>query len=136
MSSTESTLLLVSALVLVSCRGKPIVAIDHAWNVDFAKNACWSRKNSVNPCVGDPTPEVNDFERRLVTSFASEPACKDVLVIGPEGKTANEQYWLLMLDFQPGDSAQGWSIIQTDRHRAMRQGEGNPDQIATPSVTP
>jgi hypothetical protein len=122
----------VLSVVIISCtRQKPVVVIDHGWNVEFAKSACELRRDSGNPCVTDPTPEVIDFERRLITSFASEPGCSNVVVIGPAGKAGLEPYWSLMLDFGPGESSQNWSIVRIDRNRTtIRQGEGNPDHIA------
>jgi hypothetical protein len=130
---TRPILLLAIVVFSVACaKEKPIVVIDHRWNTDYAKNACWRMKDSETPCVGDPTVDVNEFESQLVTSFASDPTCSRVAVVGPRGKTGLEPYWLLMLDFMPGKSGQNWGIVHTaDGSRTrIREGGGDPKQIA------
>ena len=113
---------------------RPTVAINHWWNLDFAKNSCRNMKSSQDPCVGDPTIEVTDFEARLVTAFASEPGCAKVVLIGPSGKASLKPFWSLMIDFVPGKPAQDWTIVHTiDQHKQwtrIRKGEGKPDTIA------
>lgn len=126
-----SLIFLAGALALFSgcSREKPTVVIDHRWNADYAKESCRSLSH---PCVVDPTDEVYEFESQLVTSFASDPTCSGVAVVGPRGKTGLEPYWLLMLDFRAGESAQNWGIVHTlDGGRArIREGEGDPKRIA------
>ena len=120
---------------LIACaNNKPIVVIDHRWNIDYAKSAC---EHPGNPCVGDSAVDVNDFETRLITAFAAQPTCSNVIVIGPTGKIGLEPYWLLMLDFTPGSSDQSWSVVHTaDSQRTrIRKGNGDPDQIANSICT-
>lgn len=124
-------LLFVSlGLALISCsKERPIIAIDHKWNVDYAKEACRLRNDSDNPCVGDPIDDVSEFESHLVTSFASQSACSNVEVVSPNGKTGLEAYWLLMIDYTPGKPSQNWKIVHSADFRT-RQDEGDPDRIA------
>src|SRR5258708_14002453 len=108
--------LTVLLAVLFACIKKElIISIDDWWNVDYSKNACELRKTGDMPCVGDPVPELRDFEARMNTFFATDAACRGVALTNYQGprskpsKAASEPYsntdWSLTLDFHAGESS-------------------------------
>lgn len=132
--------LLSAFLLCFGCsRKKSIVTIDDWWNVDYVKNSCELRAANGTPCVGDPVSEVRDFELALRTFFSTDPACHEVLLtsfggpVSAPSKAASDANsnadWQLMFNFQPGESAQEWTMV----HRADNNtttGQGSAKEIA------
>jgi len=135
---TYTALLLSVSVLFFGCTNeKGIVVIDHWWNADYARNACWLMSNSDNPCVGDPAEEVRDFESRLASAFAADSSCGGVSIVSFENPTQSTAasrkalggpHWMLMMSFKPGESAQSWKVDGPD-HR-IREGKGDPNQMA------
>src|SRR5271165_7033279 len=92
--------LVMLALTLVAAKAKPIILIDHEWNVRYAKFACEKAKAE---CAGDPTLAVHMFEARITAAVALSTKCVGVnlvkLVAGRKvNNPTNEPTWFLKID--------------------------------------
>jgi len=87
-----------------------VVALDHAWNVDFARNACteaaaWHKENAgmisrfgcerlvsckpmttvAKACQRDPELQVREFEAALGAQFAQMEPCRSIRLVDAAG---------------------------------------------------
>jgi TIR domain len=84
--------------------------------------ACPEVMTIFRACVVDPTGRVADFEYELITELSANVQCKGVQLVkfdGPDAKRDKatteamlKPHWTVMLDFQPGDTKQPWSVVQ------------------------
>jgi hypothetical protein len=123
--ATSGSLAALLLIPFLGCKTKsilsakePTVLMDDWWNVDYAKQVCASKlQNHTDICIDDPTGEVRDYESQIETTFAADPNCHGLKMIGTNGPvfahgTINAD-WQMMLDYVPGDSKQNWTL--TDR---------------------
>ncbi len=65
-------------------------------------------------CTDDPTGEVRDYESQIATSFAADPTCHGLKLIGTNSPVFAQEgvdsEWQLMLDYVAGDSKQNWTV--------------------------
>jgi hypothetical protein len=149
-----------SAIVARAAPRNAAVVLDSWWSGDYATKACEQAKAPmdedtmsrirnfgcgavagcpeamahVSACMsGDPKLLASQFGDRLMTQFASSPACKGAAFAryyGPDGKepSAAEQalmrrpHWELSVDFFPGSAAQSWSLQYLGEEKVF-QGE-------------
>ena len=132
------TALLLLALVLGGCSKsqppQPVVVLDSWWNVDYAKNWC----NDSNPCTSDPVVGVNEFERDLITQFASQEACHSVKVLqlidpkSADSKVAealSNEHWNLSINFTVDKPSQEWQMVNLKKSAEVLKGNGTPSEI-------
>jgi hypothetical protein len=128
--------LLVAAALLTSRLVKrPVVVMDHWWNVAYATTGCEMRSKLHDACQHDPEAEVQDFEARVARHFTPSGDCGDVVLttITSKNKTELPQYadadLRLKVNFSPDDSEQSWSIVRPADDN-LTTGQGTPDEIA------
>jgi hypothetical protein len=86
----------------------------------------------------DPGGGIHDFLARLMTSFGASPGCKGIDVVnygGPDAPISREAekamsatHWSLMLDFDPGQPSQSWTLVGPKSQQL--DGKGNEGEIA------
>jgi len=105
------------------------VVMDSWWNVDFAKNNCGRRKGTENPCFGEPTGEVKDYELQISTAWAADSACRGLKLVGFDSaqtsRLDNEIEFQLMLDYVPGETKQSWTMTSRKTLKVVATGTDN-----------
>ena len=163
MKRTLACLLMVA--VLGGCsHPTPTVVLDGWWNTDYAKGECqsakaWQHQNAalisqvgcrrvasctemvpvVDACQFDNAGGVSDFQNKLATAFASNPACANVKFVvfagpGHASKAANAamkgRHWHLQFSFIPGAKMQSWSLTRLGQSSTSAEGNGSIEQVA------
>jgi len=107
--------------------------MDSWWNVDYARNGCAMRKSGVNPCLGDPTGEVKDYESQIATTWAADSVCQGLTLVGFDSHSDHETRgaieFQIMLDYVPGAANQSWTM--TSRKTLKVVATGTDDAKAT-----
>jgi hypothetical protein len=165
MNRSSALIVLISAVVLSGCsKSRPTVVLDGWSNRDFAKEYCshateWLKANAASiaqvgcqnfascpeltaiaeNCLGDPTPQVRDFETQLATEFATDPTCRDVNFVRFYDPAENNRaasaamakpHWSLSLQFAPGAKQQPWEMLRSPEYGGYTKGVGRPAEIA------
>jgi hypothetical protein len=122
--------LLVLALTPEAAKAKPIILIDHEWNVRYATFAC---ERAREECEEDPTLAVHIFEARITAAMARSTKCEGVEVVNGRkaNKPTSEPIWFLKIDdWELGKTRQPWSLnLAAEPH--LYEGRGNPEAVAS-----
>lgn len=134
-----TVLLLFLALAVGGCKyirkpvKPPTIMMDDWLNVDHAKNRCRQRAY-FKPCTGDPKTDVQDFELEVASAFTGDSTCHGFRLIGVMSPVKDEDSstseWDLMLNFDPGETQQSWSLISKHSVPVITAGEGGAKEIA------
>jgi hypothetical protein len=111
--------LVMLALTLVAAKAKPIILIDHEWNVRYAKFACEKAKEV---CAEDPTLAVHIFEARITAAMALSTKCEGVEVVNGRkiNNPTSEPIWFLKIDdWELGKTKQPWSLNLAKRAASL-----------------
>lgn len=134
---------ILALLFLCACRTseKQVVEMDQWWNVDFAKNYCATRGDSSEICKTNAELGLREFESRLATAIAAEPACNQVRYVSHiKSNLSNDKKlmaaWSLSLDYDyQRDEKQAWKIIHSPddsnpQAYGYGEGSGTPSEVA------
>jgi hypothetical protein len=92
---------------------------------------CRENMPVVEACRIDEVGGWRDFEGRLLTKFAIEPACKGIRIVrykkGNPLDVDISENWHLMIDFMPGSQQHRWTM---SGRGAWPEGKGTEQKIA------
>ena len=140
MGATRLVTVALLCVLLSGCiRHKPVIYLDHAWSLNYAKNDCYlhlpqaDRDPQLETCLEHQTRAFLSFERDLLAQLGAQPACAGTTIApaaGGQAPPGAAGLWRLLLDLEDTDARrEAWDLLGPANHE-MHHGAGSAAEIA------
>jgi hypothetical protein len=124
--------------VLAGCIGrKPVVYLDHAWSLYYAKNNCYlnlpqgDRDPALQGCLSDEIHGLESFEKILLFQLGMQSDCAGVVIEAAADRPVPQSpFWRLLISLDDVEGKhENWDLM-SPKSRGMRHGAGDAREIA------